>query len=187
YRFTDRTGKVVTGAQVDYGGQPAAYAADPQEVINYAEAHDDYTLYDFNALRAPHATTMPERVRMQNLALDLCALAQGVPFFHAGEDMLRSKSLDHNSYNSGDWFNRLDFTYNTNNFGVGLPTKADNGDRWPVVRPLLADPKLKPTRASILQTVAHLRELLRIRRSSPLFRLRTAADINARVRFYNTG
>src|SRR5256714_11244893 len=38
YRLTDRTGKIVSGAQVDYGGQPAAYAADPQEVINYAEA-----------------------------------------------------------------------------------------------------------------------------------------------------
>src|SRR5205085_6753214 len=152
-----------------------------------AEAHDDATLLDQNTVKAPAAKTLAARVRMQNLALDVVALAQGVPFFHAGEDMLRSKSLDHNSYNSGDWFNRLDFTYNTNNFGVGLPQRADNGDRWPVVRPLLADPKLKPTRASILQTVTHLRELLRIRRSSPLFRLRTAADINARVRFYNTG
>ena len=187
YRLTDRTGKTVSGAQVDYGGQPAAYAADPQEAINYAEAHDDYTLYDFNALRAPRATTMIERVRMQNLALDLVALAQGVPFFHAGEEMLRSKSLDHNSYNSGDWFNRLDFTYAANNFGVGRPQKADNGDRWPVISPLLADPKLKPARADIMKSVVHLRELLRIRRSSPLFRLRTATDINARVSFYNTG
>ena len=187
YRFTDRTGKMVTGAQVDYGGQPAGYAADPQEDINYAEAHDDYTLYDFNALRAPRATTMDERVRMQNLALDLVALAQGVPFFHAGEEMLRSKSLDHNSYNSGDWFNRLDFTYATNNFGVGLPQKADNGDRWAIVKPLLADPQLKPARADILKTVAHLRELLRIRKSSRLFRLTSAADINARVKFHNTG
>jgi pullulanase-type alpha-1,6-glucosidase len=187
YRFTDHTGKTVSGAQVDYGGQPAGYTADPQEAINYAEAHDDYTLYDFNVLRAPRTTTMPERVRMQNLALDMVALAQGVPFFHAGEEMLRSKSLDHNSYNSGDWFNRLDFTYTTNNFGVGLPPKADNGDRWPLLQPLLADPKLKPTRADILTSVEHLKELLRIRRSSPLFRLRTAADINARVRFYNTG
>ncbi len=187
YRFIDRTGRQVSGAQVDYGGAPAAYAADPQEVINYAEAHDDLTLYDFNALRAPRTTTVAERVRMQNLAIDLVALAQGVPFFHAGEDMLRSKSLDHNSYNSGDWFNRLDFTYTTNNFGVGLPPKQANGDRWSVIKPLLADPALRPTRADIMQTVAHLREALRIRKSSPLFRLPTAADINARVRFYNTG
>ncbi|HEX8180514.1 MAG TPA: pullulanase-type alpha-1,6-glucosidase [Pyrinomonadaceae bacterium] len=187
YRFEDHRGQTVAAAQVDYGGQPAGYTADPQEAINYTEAHDDYTLYDFNVLRAPRTTTVEARVRMQNLALDLVALAQGLPFFHAGQDMLRSKSLDHNSYNSGDWFNRLDFTYATNNFGVGLPPKADNGERWPLLRPLLADPKLRPTRADIMQTVAHLRELLRIRKSSRLFRLTSAADINARLRFYNTG
>lgn len=33
-------------------------------------------------------------------------LSQGIPFFHAGDEMLRSKSIDRDSYNSGDWFNR---------------------------------------------------------------------------------
>ena len=187
YRFVDHKGQTVTGAQVDYGGQPAGYAADPQEDINYAEAHDDATLFDQNTVKAPSATTIAARVRMQNLALDLVALAQGIPFFHAGEDMLRSKSLDHNSYNSGDWFNRLDFTYTSNNFGVGLPPKTDNGNNWPTLRPFLARADLKPTRADITKTVAHFREVLRIRKSSPLFRLTTAADIRARVQFYNTG
>src|SRR5205823_10289664 len=70
---------------------------------------------------------------------------------------------------------------------VGLPPKADNGNNWPLLRPFLADSKLKPTRADILKSVAHFREDLRIRKSSPLFRLTTAADINARVRFLNTG
>ena len=187
YRFIDHRGQTVTGAQVDYGGQPAAYAADPQEDINYAEAHDDATLFDQNIVKAPAAKTMAARVRMQNLALDLVALAQGIPFFHAGEDMLRSKSLDHNSYNSGDWFNRLDFTYTSNNFGVGLPPKADNGNNWPTLRPFLARADLKPTRADIMKTVTHFREVLQIRKDSPLFRLTTAADVRARVQFYNTG
>lgn len=35
----------------------------------------------------------------------VCPL-QGIPFFHAGDELLRSKSLDRDSYNSGDWFNR---------------------------------------------------------------------------------
>ena len=34
-------------------------------------------------------------------------ISQGIPFFHAGDEMLRSKSLDRDSYNSGDWFNRF--------------------------------------------------------------------------------
>ena len=35
---------------------------------------------------------------------------QGVAYFHAGIDTLRSKSLDRNSYDSGDWFNRIDWS-----------------------------------------------------------------------------
>jgi pullulanase/glycogen debranching enzyme len=42
----------------------------------------------------------------------------GVPFVHAGDDLLRSKSLDRDSYNSGDHFNRVDWTGRDNNFGV---------------------------------------------------------------------
>ncbi|MEZ4619447.1 MAG: hypothetical protein R2867_28625 [Caldilineaceae bacterium] len=67
---------------------------------------------------------MAERVAAQNLGIDLTVLAQGVPFFHAGIDMLRSKSLERDSYNSGDWFNRLFFDYSFNNFGVGVPVEA---------------------------------------------------------------
>jgi pullulanase len=54
---------------------------------------------------------MADRVRAQNVGLSTVMLGQGVPFLHAGSDLLRSKSLDRDSYNSGDWFNRLDFTY----------------------------------------------------------------------------
>ena len=69
---------------------------------------------------------------------------QGIPFFHAGVELLRSKSLDRNSYNSGDWFNKLDFTYQSNNWGVGLPPAPDNQGQWPLMRPLLANPDLRP-------------------------------------------
>lgn len=57
---------------------------------------------------------------------------KGIPFFHAGDEILRSKSLDRDSYNSGDWFNRLDFSYKSNNWGVGLPPKGKNEHSWPL-------------------------------------------------------
>jgi len=130
---------------------------------------------------------MLDRVRSQNLALSLIGLSQGVPFFHMGSDMLRSKSLDRNSYDSGDWFNRVDFTYQENNFGVGLPPAWDNQNLWPEMAPLLRNPSLKPKRSDILKSVEHLQNILKIRKSSKLFRLETGAEIKARVRFYNTG
>ena len=45
-------------------------------------------------------------------------------FWHAGTELLRSKSLDRNSYNSGDWFNRIDWTGQESTFGSGLPTRG---------------------------------------------------------------
>jgi pullulanase len=187
YQFVDRTGKQVTGAQVDYNGSPAGYTLDPQESITYVEAHDNQTLYDNNVYKAPRDTTMADRVRMQNLGISIVGLAQGVPFFHAGQDMLRSKSLDRDSYDSGDWFNKLDFSYQTNNFGVGLPPAWANEENWPIMRELLADPTLKPAQADILRAVEHMREMMRVRASSPLFHLQTAADVQQRLSFLNTG
>lgn len=46
---------------------------------------------------------------------------------------------------AGDWFNRLDWSCNSNNFGVGLPPAAKNEAAWPIKAPLLADPAMKPS------------------------------------------
>ena len=187
YRFVDRTGATVTGAQVDYEGAPAGYTEDPQEAITYVEAHDNTTLFDALALKLPQDTSMADRVRMQTLALGTTAFSQGVVFWHAGAETLRSKSLDENSYDSGDWFNVLDHTGTDNGFGRGLPPEADNGETWDVARPLLADPALRPAPADIAAASARARELLAIRRSSPLFTLGTARSVQERVSFPTGG
>merc|ERR550537_2059160 len=97
--------------------------------------------------------------RRSLLCTAMVAYAQGVPFFHAGDDTLRSKSMDRDSYNSGDHFNRLDWSLQTNNFGVGLPPKGKNGEKWDLMRPLLAATDVKPDAALIAQTVAVFKEL----------------------------
>jgi pullulanase len=187
YRLLDRHGNLVAARDIDYNGQPTGYTADPQEVINYVEAHDNETFFDVIQLKAPVPTSPADRVRMQNLGMSLVGLGQGLPFFHAGMDLLRSKSLDRNSYNSGDWFNRLDFTYESNNWGVGLPPAPDNEGNWPLFRPLLANPALKVAPDEILDAAAHFREVLALRRSSRLFRLRTAGEIGDHLSFRNAG
>jgi len=187
YTFVDRFGHTVAGKDVDYNGQRAGYTADPQETINYVEAHDNDTLFDTIAVKAPVGTSIEDRVRMQDLGMSLLGFSQGIPFFHAGVDLLRSKSGDRNSYNSGDWFNRLDFTMETNNWGVGLPPAGDNKANWPILAPLLGNPALAPSRGDIHDAAAHFREVLAIRKSSPLMRLRSATDVQQRMRFLNTG
>jgi len=52
-------------------------------------------------LKAAEGTSVADRARVATLALACVCLAQGVAFFHAGDEILRSKSLDRDSYNSG--------------------------------------------------------------------------------------
>ncbi len=221
YLLTSHAGTATTLHSVDYKGQPAGYASEPGEVVNYVDNHDNQTLFDINAYKLPRDTSRDDRARVQVLGMALNAFSQGVAYFHAGIDTLRSKSMDRNSFDSGDWFNRLDWSYRDNYFGTGLPPQADNGADYALIRPLLADAHgcasaasgrsrhpasrdtsaslhvagcagaadvgIKPTPREIAFARDAFRDLLRIRASSTLFRLRSAADIKQRLRFHNTG
>jgi len=187
YRFTDRSGTQRSNADIDYFGQRAGFAANPAETINYIEAHDNQTLFDINAMRLPQSTSLADRVRVQNLGAAIVLLAQGVPFVHAGQEILRSKSLDRDSYNAGDWFNRLDYSYATNNFGVGLPLAAANESNWSLMAPVLANALIKPDTRAIVQARDVFEDFLAIRKDSTLFRLRSGQDVNERLKFYNVG
>jgi pullulanase len=183
YRLTTADGLNIPLSQLPYNGSPFGYASDPQEIINYAEAHDNQTLFDSNAFKLPRDTSRADRVRWQNIAASIVILSQGVPFLHAGQELLRSKSLDHNSFNSGDWFNRLDFSKKNNGWGRGLPPFADNKQDWPIARELLADARLSMGQAEIARASDHVREMLQIRKTSPLFRLKSGQEVINNVHF----
>ena len=173
--------------EIDYGGQPAGYASEPSEVVNYVENHDNQTLFDINAYKLPLGTASEDRMRVQMLGVAINAFSQGIAYFHAGIDTLRSKSMDANSYDSGDWFNRIDWTYTDNYFGTGAPPKSDNGRNYAWIKPRLANPSIRPRPLEIAAARDMFRTLIQIRSSTTLFRLRSATDIKKRLQFYNTG
>ena len=184
YRFVTHTGEELSGAQVGYHGSPSGYAAAPGESVIYVDAHDNEILYDAMAYKLPHSLTVEDRARMQILALSTVVLSQGVGFIALGSERLRSKSLDRNSYDSGDWFNQIRWDpAQGNGFGAGLPPAPDNSRVWHLARPLLADPALVPPPGIIEMAAERYRELLRIRRSSPVFGLPTAEEVQRRVSF----
>ncbi|MFF4412187.1 pullulanase-type alpha-1,6-glucosidase [Streptosporangium sp. NPDC001559] len=188
YAFTASDGRWTRASEIGYNGAPAGYTASPGEVVTYVDAHDNETLFDALAYKLPRSTTMADRVRMQTLSLATVLFGQGLAFVHAGSERLRSKSFDRNSYDSGDWFNRLLWDpAQGNGFGAGLPPRAGNEARWEYARPLLADPALRPGRAAIRSARARYGELLRIRASSPAFALGSLDEVQARLSFPAAG
>ncbi len=173
--------------RIDYSGQPAGFASEPAEVVNYVENHDNQTLFDINVYKLPLETSREDRARVQILGLAINAFSQGVAYFHAGGELLRSKSLDRNSYDSGDWFNRIDWRGIDNYFATGMPPKGDNANEYALIKPLLANAAIKPRPADIAWTRRAFEDLLKIRASTPLFRLPTSAEIVSRLTFPNAG
>ncbi|MER7780354.1 pullulanase-type alpha-1,6-glucosidase [Streptomyces sp. NPDC096191] len=188
YTFTTSDGTRRTGAQIDYNGHPAGYTAAPTEAVNYVEAHDNHALYDALAYKLPATTTPTERARVQALALATTTLSQSPSMAQGGTDLLRSKSLDHNSYDSGDWFNAIQWDCrNSNGFGRGLPLAESNSAQWPLAKPLLADPALTPGCTQIKAASAQYRQFLAIKHSTPLFSLGTAQAVQKRLTFPLSG
>lgn len=187
FRLLLAGGATGPGAAVGYNGAPTGYTQDPQEAVSYVSAHDNQTLFDIVQAKLPAGRPMADRVRAHVLAMATVALGQGVPFFHMGDDLLRSKSMERDSYDSGDWFNRVDWTGQESAWRSGLPSREKDLANWPLVGDLFADASIDPTPADIALASARFQELLRIRKGSPLFRLRTKAEVTTRVDFLNGG
>jgi len=121
------------------------------------------------------------------MGMSLVTLGQGVPFFQGGDDLLRSKDMDQNSYDSGDWFNKIDWSGQTANWGIGLPIASQNQGQWPIMTPLLSNPIYTPLPANIAYSEEAFGELLNIRYSSELFRMATFEEVQWNLSFLNTG
>ena len=93
------------------------WATEPWQSINYASCHDNFTLYDKLRQSCPKVS---EEVlqKMQKLAGALILTSQGIPFLHAGSEFCRSKGGEHNSYQSSDLVNQLDWSLKQKNLDV---------------------------------------------------------------------
>lgn len=130
-----------------------SWSSNPSQIVNYVSCHDNNTLIDRIMISRPDAS-FEDQVRMNNLSAAFYMTAQGIPFFQAGEEMLRSKpkadgSFDHNSYCAGDEVNSI---------------KWDN----------LSD----PATAAVYE---YYKGLISFRKAHELLRLATAEEVSASV------
>ena len=92
--------------KVNYSKEP--YALQPTQMISYVSCHDDMCLVDRLKASIPGIQT-DEIIRLDLLAQTAVMLSQGVPFLLSGEEMLRDKKGVHNSFESPDEINHLDW------------------------------------------------------------------------------
>jgi pullulanase len=80
---------------------------EPGQTINYVESHDNTTLADRLRKSMGMKVPMTTIAKVSKLATGMLFVSQGVPFIHAGQEFLRTKNFNHNSYNSTDAVNSL--------------------------------------------------------------------------------
>jgi len=121
----------------------------PLEAVNYASCHDNHTLWDRLGLSAKDETP-GNLARMDKLAQAVVLTSQGIPFLHSGEELLRTKKGEENSYNLPDEINRIDWSLKKENHGV----------------------------------FSYYRDLIALRKAHPAFRMKTAREVRANLKFY---
>jgi len=126
-----------------------------------------------------------DRVRAHNVFQSLILLGQGIPFLHAGSEILRSKSAI-----GTPTIRATGSTSSTGRCPAPSGRRACRGlrqqERVAAPREQVPDGAAAGQRCQ-QRAFDHVREMLRIRKSSTLFRLRDAEQVNLRVKFYNTG
>ena len=106
--FEANAGKVQFGILGGSGAPGVSWTVKNASVINYMSAHDNHTLWDKLAISNAD-NTLEERLAMNRLGAAILMISQGTPFWQAGEEMLRTKGGDENSYKSSDEVNNIDW------------------------------------------------------------------------------
>lgn len=104
-----QSGHHIHGVKLGIRGAIDDFSDSPLEAINYVECHDNHTLWDrLKISTADDARiTDADRRAMSKLAAAAVFTSQGVPFIQAGQEFLRTKGGDHNSYNKPDAVNMI--------------------------------------------------------------------------------
>ena len=135
-----------------FKGMPT-WCTTPSQSINYISCHDNNTLYDHISMVATSATEA-EKIAMNKLGAAFYMTAQGIPFFQAGEEILRSKPME-------------DGTFNENSYNAA---DSVNSIKWDDLN-----------KAEYMDVYEYYKGLIAFRKAHPALRLTDAASVNSSV------
>lgn len=102
----------IAGSQVNGGG----FGSSPDDTLNYVDAHDNLILQD--KLTKTNSGDANQKKKIQEMTYAILLTSQGVPFITSGDEMLRSKNLNNNSYNAPDSINQIKWANESTNSDV---------------------------------------------------------------------
>lgn len=192
YMLETYTGDVKSGKEISYWEAIAGYGDKPIDTINYVSKHDNQTLFDMIMYKAKKERTMEEKVKMQAIGLATALLGQSPAFDQQGSDLLRTKYFQNDSYNTGDFSNKVN--YDSSKGNEFIPRALVNQEKdynddvkdWPVmveVGEYNSDvgPELKAKMTDTYKAMAT------IRKNNDALHLGDAELIKSNVKFLNTG
>lgn len=157
----------VSSVNVKGTSAPYPWGLNPSQSINYAEAHDNATLYDKNRSSRPGQTNEYYE-NLQKQAYAMILTGQGVPFLHAGVEMMRTKEYPDGFPLIGDYTSVDGLTYSHNSYNMG---DAINGINW----------QWAVDHAGV---VDYYKKAIALRKAHPVFSLDTAEQVQALVNFF---
>ena len=99
---------------IDYDSNHIGFTNQPTETINYINSHDDLIIYDKIKKSLPHMAEV-DIIKLNKFGFSIMFTAQGIPFFHAGNEFLRSKYMLPNTYNAPISINQIDWSLKEKN------------------------------------------------------------------------
>ena len=147
--------------------------ADPEQSINYVSAHDNLALWDNIKYEFAHdknldfSTQQGYATRINKFAMGIIGTAQGIPFMHGGDEMLRTKVPEGLEITNQDVFHHVENSYNApdkyNKLNWDWKTQYDNNSN------------------GLNDVYEYYQELITLRKNHPAFRMNTYQQINNHV------
>ena len=188
YELLTYTDEVKAGKDISYWGAIAGYGDSPINTINYVSKHDNQAVFDLIMYKAEKNNSMENKAKMQGIAIATAMFGQSPVFDQQGSDLLRTKYFQNDSYNTGDFSNKVNYADNEGNEFIpgAIVNKSKDESDWGAIKEVAeyntdvgADLKAK--------MAGTYRAFATIRKDHNLLYLGDAELIKKNVKFLNVG
>ena len=188
YELLTYTDEVKAGKDISYWGAIAGYGDSPINTINYVSKHDNQAVFDLIMYKAEKNNTMKNKAKMQGIAIATAMFGQSPVFDQQGSDLLRTKYFQNDSYNTGDFSNKVNYADDEGNEFIpgAIVNKSKDESDWGAIKEVAeynsdVGAELKAKMADTYRAFAT------IRKEHNLLYLGDAELIKENVKFLNVG